>query len=350
MGRIELIKKFLRNECSKEEEALIDGTLKQYPDLLEELLTEEEWNRPGPLPEGDDRLREEIWAGISTALRPRKKIFQLWKPLTIAASLILVFGLLYFRLHFVEAVKESTPNPYADIKFKTAINRTGGYLKFSLSDGTLITLYPGAAISYPVNFNTNRKIFLKTGKAAFEVAKDKDHPFTVWARGIATTALGTKFTVADLGKGVDVKLYEGRVVVDVFEKSRKKRANFLKPGEQYSVSLDTNIPKLSTFNGNFNSTIDTSLGVMSNLTHDAIRQGMTMVNTPLNDVFKQLELVYQIRIIFQQADVDKKYFTGSFGGKETPLDILRVITSINDITVQKKGTDYLIHSQKANTD
>lgn len=350
MDRIELIKKFLRNECSKEEEVLIDGILKEQPDLLEELLTEEEWNRPQPLPDGNDRLRGEIWAGIYTALRPQKKILQLWKPLTIAASLILVFGLLYFRLHFVGAVKENTPNTYADIKFKTAINRTGGYLKFSLSDGTLITLYPGAAISYPVNFNTNRKIFLKTGKAAFEVAKDKNHPFTVWARDIATTALGTKFTVADLGKEVDVKLYEGSVVVDAFEKSRKKRSNFLNPGEQYSVNLDKNIPKLSTFNGNFNSTIDTNLGVMSNLTPDAIRQGMTMVNTPLNDVFKQLELVYQIRIIFQQHDVSKKFFTGSFSGKETPLEILEIITSINDITVRKDGSDYLIHSQKEKAD
>lgn len=350
MNRIELIKKFLRNECSKEEEVLIDGILKEQPDLLDELLTEEEWNRPGPLPDGDNHLREEIWAGIHTALPSRKKILQLWKPLTIAASLILVFGLLYFRLHFVNAVKESTPNVYADIKFKTASNRTRGYLKFSLSDGTLITLYPGAAISYSVNFNTNRKIFLKTGKAAFEVAKDKNHPFTVWARDIATTALGTKFTVADLGKGVDVKLYEGRVVVDAFEKSRKKRSNFLKPGEQYSVSLDKNIPELSTFNGNLNSTIDTSLGVMSNLTPDAIRQGMTMVNTPLNDVFKQLELVYQIKIIFQQHDVSKKYFTGSFSGKETPLEILQIITSINDITVRKNGSDYMIRSQREKAD
>jgi hypothetical protein len=63
-----------------------------------------------------------------------------------------------------------------------------------------------------------------------------------------------------------------------------------------------------------------------------------------------LELVYQIRIIFQQHDVSKKFFTGSFSGKETPLEILEIITSINDITVRKDGSDYLIHSQKEKAD
>ncbi|QNR85931.1 FecR domain-containing protein [Pedobacter riviphilus] len=263
MDQIELIKKFLRNECSREEEILIDRILMENPDLVDEQLNAKEWDKAEVLSGKSDQLKDEIWAGVYAATRPRKKIIQLWKPLSLAASLVLVLGLIYFRLPSGDKNHGDITN--SQLALKTASNKTTGYLKFSMPDGSIITLSPGAAISYPENFGSNRKIFLKTGKAAFEIAKDKVHPFTVWAKNIATTALGTKFTVAELKSGVDVKLYEGKVVVDAFDQKSKKRSDFLKPGQRYTTSLDKKTQRLSTFSGDFDGAIDKRLGVISNL-------------------------------------------------------------------------------------
>ncbi|QNR85932.1 DUF4974 domain-containing protein [Pedobacter riviphilus] len=58
-----------------------------------------------------------------------------------------------------------------------------------------------------------------------------------------------------------------------------------------------------------------------------------------------MELAYQIKIDFQQSEVENKYFTGSFSGKETPMEILKIIASINEITVQRDGLGYQIRGQ-----
>jgi len=344
MDKIELIKKFLRNECSREEQILVDRILIENPDLVDEQLSAKEWDKAETLSLKSVQLKDEIWAGVYAATRPRKKILQLWKPLSIAASLVLVFGLIYFYLPSADKSREHNTSTQSELK--TASNKTTGYLKLSMPDGSIITLSPGAVISYPDNFSSNRKIFLKTGKAAFEVAKDKAHPFTVWAKNIATTALGTKFTVAELKSGVDVKLYEGKVVVDAFDQKSRKRSDFLKPGERYTASLDKKTQRLSTFSEDFDGAIDKRLGIISNLVPGAMDKGMSIVNTPLSEVFKQMELAYQIKITYNQSEVENKYFTGSFSGRETPLEILNIIASINEITVHKQGQEYRIQSQK----
>ncbi len=111
-----------------------------------------------------------------------------------------------------------------------------------LSDGTLVTL--NTRTSLKIAFSGGRRLVkLVRGQALFEVAHDRNRPFTVEAADRQVTALGTVFQVRiDPGR-VSVVLIKGRVVVDrtreaanAFGDPRVEPA-FLKPGQEFSAEL-----------------------------------------------------------------------------------------------------------------
>ena len=56
-----------------------------------------------------------------------------------------------------------------------------------------------------------RQIILQQGKAYFDVAKNPDRPFQVYAAGGMVQAVGTAFTVAVDNQDIEVTVDEGRV-------------------------------------------------------------------------------------------------------------------------------------------
>ena len=90
--------------------------------------------------------------------------------------------------------------------------------KVTLQDGSIVTLEPGSEVRYTQKFMNHREIFL-SGDAFFEVTKDPNHPFFVYANEITTKVLGTSFRVkAKQGeKEIVVAVKTGKV--SVFAKS-----------------------------------------------------------------------------------------------------------------------------------
>jgi transmembrane sensor len=66
--------------------------------------------------------------------------------------------------------------------------------KIQLHDGSSITLQPGSEVRYPKKFGENREVYL-SGDAFFDVAKDPQRPFLVYANEITTRVLGTSFRI-----------------------------------------------------------------------------------------------------------------------------------------------------------
>lgn len=91
--------------------------------------------------------------------------------------------------------------------------RRGEILPVSLPDGTIVTLDTNSVIA--VKFLPQaRKVELRSGRALFDVAKDKARPFIVTSGGLNVTAVGTKFVVRNTNKRpTDVLVQEG--IVDV---------------------------------------------------------------------------------------------------------------------------------------
>ncbi|MCH5596453.1 FecR family protein [Niabella ginsengisoli] len=120
---------------------------------------------------------------------------------------------------------------------QTIDNKTGKVMQITLSDCSVVALYPNGILQYLPAFEENRRILYLNGKARFDVRKDKVRPFTVYASGIATTALGTRFIISVLDdKQVSVTLKEGIVKVSPEHGRDTSMHVLLRPGDQLIVN------------------------------------------------------------------------------------------------------------------
>src|SRR5690606_34608860 len=90
-------------------------------------------------------------------------------------------------------------------------------------------------------------VYLK-GEAFFDVERDKDRPFKVFANATEITALGTEFNVkiGNLDSNTEVSLVEGKVEV-VNLASEKKEVLYLNKGEQAFLVPSEKTMTKSTF-------------------------------------------------------------------------------------------------------
>lgn len=89
-----------------------------------------------------------------------------------------------------------------------------------LEDGSLVVLEKGSRLSYPLHFAPGRREVFLTGEAFFEVAKNPNRPFFVFANEVVTKVLGTSFNITAFANAqqVLVKVQTGQV--SVYKQSR----------------------------------------------------------------------------------------------------------------------------------
>jgi len=128
---------------------------------------------------------------------------------SIVLSAILGVGVLPLMLKQAPADSASVAVESADVIYET---RLGEQARAVLNDGSIMTL--NTSSQAVVDFDENeRKVYLESGEALFEVAKNKSRPFRVYAANGRITAVGTAFSVRiDKGR-VDVAVSEGTVEV-----------------------------------------------------------------------------------------------------------------------------------------
>jgi len=100
-------------------------------------------------------------------------------------------------------------------KFVTAV---GARQEVTLADGSHVTLNTRSRGRALVNEN-ERKFWLESGEAFFEIAHDPKHPFVVTSGAERITVLGTKFSVRNEGGRTRVTVLEGRVKVERVDSS-----------------------------------------------------------------------------------------------------------------------------------
>lgn len=149
-------------------------------------------------------------ASLGSLAAPPERRFDLgswWKPLAVAASLLLVATVFMLRgpgLPFggSEQVQEA--------RFETAI---GGRRLVTLSDGSRVDLNTDTAIRAAIG-DRRRTIWLERGEAFFAVARHSGREFIIHAGPRTIRVLGTKFSVRRDGADLVVAVVEGRVRLD----------------------------------------------------------------------------------------------------------------------------------------
>jgi transmembrane sensor len=117
--------------------------------------------------------------------------------------------------------------------------------RVTLADGSVVTLDSGTRLVARLS-TSRRDITMLTGRALFQVAKDRQRPFVVKAGKRTITALGTVFDVRLSPRELRVTLAEGRVAVRPIGLRRGPPQQILKPHQQLVAIAGVAAPELRT--------------------------------------------------------------------------------------------------------
>jgi len=247
----------------------------------------------------------------------------------------------------VATVEENEP---AAVVVRHEINTTDQARRLVLLDSSEIILDPQSEISWNTPFATDKRDVVLKGRARFSVAKDKTRPFTVISGQLATTALGTQFIVTAFEQDdfIKVQLYEGRVVVKPADSihSKLEKDFYLMPGEELLYINNLNTASVRRF-------IATATTAKKGSPDDHITADQPSLpadkgswymfnNQPLAQVFKQLEEMYGVEIVYSATDIEKMYFIGKFSKTDSVNVIIKQIAALNNLTVTRQNSTYII--------
>lgn len=125
------------------------------------------------------------------------------------------------------------PDKGDKISFNTISTPRGGQYQVILPDGTNVWLNAASSLRYPVKFTGAERHVELSGEAYFEVAKNKNMPFTINTNNVNIKVLGTHFNVMSYEDDSSVKttLLEGSVLL-----SNLNQQALLVPGQQADVA------------------------------------------------------------------------------------------------------------------
>lgn len=115
------------------------------------------------------------------------------------------------------------------------VNTSDKPITIALADGSALSLSPGSRIGYGNHFDSGsfRDVYL-SGEAFFEVARNPDRPFRVFANELVTKVLGTSFTVRSFEGDTTIQVIVRTGKVTVYSQAvttTRRSATDHKPGE-----------------------------------------------------------------------------------------------------------------------
>ena len=273
---------------------------------------------------------------------------------TVAASVLLLIVL--SKHWFTDDVNLSVPAIVTSSKpdsvynhVKKIVNNTAATRMVYLQDGSSVELYSKSELVYTDPFDKDKREVRLTGKGLFRVSADKTRPFTVFTKDLATTVLGTRFTVTDYaGEEVaSVKLFEGQVLIrSAAQQKAFTRDYYLLPGDQFIYNKLTSEAKLiqqTSSRTGITTVPDNGSGTDSPLFPQHKKGQWYMFNNqPLSQVFAQLSALYGVEIVYTSKDVENVYFIGEFDRKDSLQDILREIATPNGFKITKDGNKFVV--------
>jgi transmembrane sensor len=277
----------------------------------------------------------------------------------IAASVLLAIGLGWQALFnnkqpAIIAQEEQKTIDISPALLRHEVNTTGSTKTFLLQDGSRIVLWDKSEVSFPEPFTGNKRDIILKGKADFKVAKDSTKPFTVYSGDIATTVLGTTFTVSayDYASLMTVRLYEGKVLVKSYDsvQGRMKYEYVLKPGQEFVFDKKESTAIVRRFNGGHSLKKEEEEILYEPSADEPVATGrkgswFMFNNQSLAQVFEQLENMYQVKIRYSKRDVQSMYFIGRFKTSDSVETILKQIAVLNNLTVTKADSTFTISKQ-----
>lgn len=165
-----------------------------------------------------------------------------WGAGALAASVALLLWLapgLVPESRIYERAAALIQAPADSVVGETYATLMGETRTLTLPDGSVLTLDTDSSVRVAYA-DTSRLVMLERGQAFFEVAKDPQRPFVVFAGNKRVQAVGTAFDVRVEGDEVSVTLREGRVRIEAPTHGEDAKTNVqaaeLVPGTRLTAS------------------------------------------------------------------------------------------------------------------
>lgn len=200
----------------------------------------------------------------------------------------------------------------------------------TLPDGSKAWLNSLSKLTYTSDYNKKERRLKLDGEAYFEVAHNPEKPFIVQGNAISVEALGTSFGVKAYNEDVVISsiLMKGKIKVTTPDGS-----TILKPNERILFDkLNRQTNKLKVTNA-----VD-----FTGWIHNELR----FENESLEEIAKNIQRIYNVRIIFASDRLKKLRYTGTVENNSLE-SLLNIITLTSPISFQvNKETVMFYENQK----
>ena len=310
-----------------------------------ERMQVEKWLQAGdPLPSAGEslfpdrkkrqKIQKRLWSSLDEKITPdgsvpRKPVamkYIRYSSVLAASVVLLLIAYVLFRPANSGSVAEKSETE--EQVFETLAGRRE---RISLPDGSTVTLNGSTGLAYRGSFSdTLREVYLKSGEAFFHIAKDAKRPFIVHtSENTYVKVLGTRFNVRNLNdrSGLEVALTEGQIL---FESGSGPLV--MRPGQQIRYNA-----------------VDGSISITEMADTTAATGWMTNIlrfnDTPLPEVFTQLERMYGVEFTGETGGMDRIPLTATF--RQEPLSrILDLMEQSTDLKFLIKDKQVMIVNKK----
>ncbi|GGC24385.1 hypothetical protein GCM10011386_15430 [Parapedobacter defluvii] len=251
-------------------------------------------------------IRSQVFAQLPMCPR------QLWPLVLRIASVVIAAVVLGWWLW--PLTRKHTPD---NIRWVEIHADSGGKNRFvNLPDGSNVTLFPGSTLKYRKPFIRERRLINVSGLAYFEIAPDREHPFTVdTEEGISTTVIGTTFTIKAFAEdgAVQVGLLSGKVRVD----KKGDVIDILNPNEQLTVSTKDNAVHKQPLDSSPNT--------------EWLSGTLVLREAPLSEVAAVIQHLYDLECSFDQLATADMRFNLQIPMDAPVAELMETISLISDL-------------------
>jgi len=252
-----------------------------------------------------------VWARIATTLKEdtqsvnavtsaseKGKKYRYLAALALFVLAIFVVRHLYLLDRQI-TYKDLVAHAESTDQLEEVSSKDAASLKVKLPDGSTVTLGRNSKLSYPKQFEKEKRVVFMSGDAFFEVTKDPFRPFYVYANETVTKVLGTSFriTAFDNDKKVTVNVRTGRV--SVFKQSRIQTSD---PETKGMVLLPN---QKVTFDRENESLVKNLTEIPMPIVNEPVSEIKKFEEENISKVFAELERRYGINIIYDQDLMSK---------------------------------------------
>ncbi len=284
---------------------------------------------------------QKIWVKVkaNTFKKPSGISFSQYKWLAAASVAILITASVFYLInsqstHYSKSVAQKS------LIEKT--NHSATPMAVVLTDGSVVTLDKDAKLSYPQRFKADKREVYLSGNAFFEVTKNPNQPFLVYANTTVTKVLGTSFWINASENQTDVNVIVKTGKVLVYSEQEFNKLNnspnqdavvgvILTPNQQVKYNLSVQ-------------TLEKSVVSQPEIVIDNKVQEFVFDEVPISNVFKLLEKTYGIKIVYDEETLSKCLITTSF--TEEPLfDKLSILCKATGATYEVIDGQIIINSK-----